>query len=252
MRGLGVSMEFIKADWPAPPNIHAYTTTRLNGTSPSPFHGFNLATHVGDELNNVITNRLALQKKLLLPSPPVWLNQTHSTVIIDAALASETPTADASYTTQPHVVCAVLTADCLPLLICDRAGTVVSAIHAGWRGLANGVIEAAINALPVKPADLLVWLGPAISAEVFEVGADVVSAFTQSDAQAIDAFVSIDSSHWLCDLNKLAEMRLARLGVAQVYGGDRCTYTEKNLFYSFRREGKTGRIATLIWRDIKQ
>lgn len=243
--------EYITPDWPAPPSIKALTTTRHGGMSHSPFHTFNLADHVGDEPDRVATNRHLLHKKFSLPTQPIWLNQTHSTHIIDAATVTGIPTADASYSNKPNVVCAVLSGDCLPLLICDKAATVVSAIHAGWKGLANGVIENTINTLPVKPSDLLVWLGPAIGDQVYEVGWNVVSAFTQHDPAAIDVFVPLDSTHWLANLYALARMRLSRLGVTQIYGGNHCTYTEKNLFYSFRREGITGRMATLIWREIK-
>lgn len=239
----------INADWPALPHIRALTTTRLGGVSQAPYDSLNLAVHVQDDINAVAINRQRLCQQLTLPQPPVWLNQIHSTITVDAAKVTGTPDADAAYTNQPNIVCAVLTADCLPLLVCDKAGTVVSAIHAGWRGLANGVIEASIKALPVNPADLLVWLGPALGPQAFKVGNDVVAAFTAIDPAAIKAFTAIDAQHWLGNLYQLAKMRLNKLGVTHIYGGNHCTYTEADLFYSFRRDNVCGRMASLIWME---
>lgn len=183
-------MQWITPDWPAPINIKALTTTRTDGTSTAPYTSLNLALHVEDDPAAVMANRKLLIDKLNLPADPIWLNQIHSTVAINAATAKPTPAADASFTTQAGIICAVLTADCLPLLICNKQGTVISAIHAGWRGLANGVIEAAITQLPAKAEDLLVWLGPALGPQKFEVKADVIEAFTAHDSGAIDAFTN--------------------------------------------------------------
>jgi YfiH family protein len=242
-------MQRIIPNWPAPANVKALTTTREGGVSQVPYNTFNLATHVGDDADAVKNNRQILIEELNLPSEPIWLNQVHSTIAINAATVSNTPTADASFTNRRNVVCAVLTADCLPILICDKAGTMVAAIHAGWRGLANGIIEATINKFSVKHEDLLVWLGPAIGPNMYEVGADVVKEFTKHDPAAIDAFIILSATKWLVNLYQLASMRLKKLGITHIYGGDHCTYTEQNLFYSFRRSNKTGRMASLIWME---
>lgn len=240
-------LHVIKPDWPAPSSIHAFTTTRTGGCSLSPYDSLNLATHVDDELSHVEQNRQWLQQELQLPNQPFWLNQVHSTIVVEANNTVGVPTADASFTQTPNIVCTVLTADCLPLLVCDRAGTTVAAIHAGWKGLANGVIEATIKALPVDAKELLVWLGPAIGPKAFEVGEDVFTLFTTHDPDAKLAFNPIDKGRWLGNIYLLAKQRLHALGVSHIYGGDHCTYQESEQFYSYRRDNHTGRMASLIW-----
>lgn len=242
-----MTLTTIKPDWPAPPTIHAFTTTRLGGFSSMPYASLNLATHVGDDIQAVTKNRQLLQTSLQLPHQPYWLNQTHSTIAVAANTHNDTPSADASFTQQAGIVCAVLTADCLPLLVCDKAGTTVAAIHAGWRGLADGVIEATIAQLPVKPADLLVWLGPAIGPTAFEVRQDVRAAFIKHQPDAAQAFVPQTAETWLGNMYLLAQQRLHALGITAIYGGNHCTYRESNMFYSFRRDGHTGRMANIIW-----
>jgi YfiH family protein len=241
-------IELLRPDWPAPPQVHACTTTRIGGVSLPPYDTLNLAIHVGDDPLAVAENRRRLREQLQLPSEPRWLNQVHGTCSTDAALITDTPCeADASYTALPDVVCAVLTADCLPLLLCDRSGTRVAAIHAGWRGLHAGVIEQTVCAMNVPGEELLAWCGPAIGADAFEVGEEVREAFVSVDPLAVHAFLHSPHGRWLADLYVLAHQRLAAVGVTQVYGGDHCTFSEAQLFYSYRREGRTGRMASLIW-----
>lgn len=242
-------MQWITPDWPAPANIKAFTTLRDGGYSKPPYNSLNLALHVEDEPNTVLANRRLLVEQLKLPSMPIWLNQIHSTITVDAGNIHHIPDADASFTTKPGIVCAVLTADCLPLLVCNKQGTLVSAIHAGWRGLAKGVIEAAISPLTAKPDDLLVWLGPAMGPQKFEVGADVIDLFIAHDAAAKAAFTQYTATTWLADIYQLAKQRLHKLGIRHIFGGTHCTYTEQDLFFSFRRDAKTGRMANMIWME---
>lgn len=238
-------------DWPAPTWIKALTTLRHGGVSRPPYDGLNLADHVGDAKARVSANRSLLGQALQLPTEPVWLTQVHGTVVMDAAMAHSSKLApveaDASYTSATGIVCAVLTADCLPLLLCDRQGTRVAAVHAGWRGLAAGVVEATVRAMAVPAADVLVWLGPAIGPTAFEVGAEVRAAFMASDAEAEQAFVTTAPGRYRADLYGLARLRLKRLGIEAVYGGQWCSYSQPEAFYSYRREGVTGRMASLIW-----
>ena len=240
--------DWISPDWPAPANVRAYTTTRHGGVSLAPYASFNLGDHVGDVAQDVASNRAQLQRHLNLPATPLWLNQVHGTEVVNAALAVAGCRADASYATQADVVCAVLTADCLPVLFCNRAGDKVAAAHAGWRGLANGVIETTLAALDAPPESLMVWLGPAIGPQVFEVGAEVRAAFMAHDPEAADAFRPAPGGRWLADIYQLARQRLARQGVTAVYGGGECTFADAQRFYSFRRDSITGRMASLIWR----
>ncbi|OOZ40542.1 hypothetical protein BOW53_07360 [Solemya pervernicosa gill symbiont] len=241
-------METIAPDWPAPHTVHAYTTTRAGGVSEAPFHSFNLATHVGDRDQHVQQNRQRLITELALPDSPVWLDQVHGTDVVAADQISVGQCADAVFSWRSGKVCAVMTADCLPLLFCNRQGSVVAAAHAGWRGLAAGVIESTVEAMGVATADLLVWLGPAIGPEVFEVGDEVRREFVDHQIEAEQAFKSSSiEGRWLADLYQLARLRLARCGVAQIYGGDYCTYSDAEHFYSYRRDGETGRMASLIW-----
>lgn len=241
------STDWIIPDWPAPANVRAYTTTRHGGVSRPPYAGFNLGDHVGDVVDDVIVNRAQLRRRLNLPAAPVWLNQVHDTQVVNAAEVAAGCTADGSYTIEVGVVCAVLTADCLPVLLCNREGSKVAAAHAGWRGLANGVIETTLAALDSPPENLMAWLGPAIGPQAFEVGAEVREIFMAHHPQAADAFQPAPSGRWLADIYLLARQRLARQGVTAVYGGGECTYTDAQRFYSFRRDGITGRMASLIW-----
>ena len=238
-------MNWIEADWPAPAGIKAGTTLRQGGVSKAPYASLNIATHVGDELSCVEQNRTLLN----LPNQPQWLEQTHTTDAILLPADESIPKGDAAYTLTPNVVCAVMTADCLPLLITDKQGSCVAAIHAGWRGLCNGIIEATINKLPVEPGSLLVWLGPAIGANVYEVGKEVYDAFTQKHEDAKQAFTATSEGHWLFDIYWLARFRLKQIGVTQIYGGDHCTFTEEERFFSYRRDGVTGRMASMIWKE---
>jgi len=239
--------QFILPDWPVPANVRAAVTTRTGGASRAPYDSFNLATHVGDDPAAVRENRVRLRTALTLPAEPLWLKQVHGVAVTDAAHAGTEPEADGAFAAQPGAVCAVLTADCLPVLLCNRAGTKVAALHAGWRGLAGGVIEAGVKAMGVPGSELLVWLGPAIGPASFEVGPEVRTAFVQHDAQAAQAFRAAREGKYLADIYQLARQRLQRLGVAAVYGGGFCTVTERARFFSYRRDGATGRMATLIW-----
>jgi len=221
--------------------------------SAPPYDSLNLAGHVGDDAHAVHENRRRLVQTLHLPAEPVWLNQVHGVRTVDAASVPAALygllEADAIYAQGPGQVCAVLTADCLPLLLCDHEGTQIAAVHAGWRGLAAGVIEAAVAALEVAPDRLMAWLGPAIGPQAYEVGAEVREAFVHKDSAAAQAFTrvpKITANRWHADLYALARLRLVELGVRQVYGGDYCTLSDTR-FYSYRRNGITGRMATLIW-----
>lgn len=238
-------------DWPAPLRVRAAATTRfVAGASQPPFDAFNLGAHCGDDPAAVAANRESLESLLALPSPPRWLRQVHGTAVVpfDEAASVDPPNADASLTRTPGVVLAVLTADCLPLLVCADDGSEIAAIHAGWRGLAAGVIERCIESLRAPRAKLLVWLGPAIGAASYEVGAEVRDAFLGIDARHADAFATTRPGHWHCDLYALARRRLAALGIARVHGGGFNTFADVR-FYSYRRASRTGRFASLIWID---
>jgi len=239
---------FIPASWPAPDHIHAGTTTRLYGCSKSPYDSFNLAYHVGDDGDAVAKNRARLRRQLRLPDEPAWLDQVHGREIIRAD-QTEARTADAAWTTSPGQVCAVLTADCLPLLLSDRHGTCVAAVHVGWRGLVAGVVQAAVQSLPVGPDRLLAWLGPCIGPAAFEVGADVYAACEQSLPTTGNAFLDYRPGRWLVNLPALVRHTLAACGVHDCHASDLCTHTRADLFYSHRRDGSTGRMASLIWMD---
>lgn len=241
-------------DWTLPPGVHAVVTTReLPGVSPSPFERGNLGSRCGDAPANVAVNRAVLRRELALPSEPVWLRQVHGIAVHGAETGGDPdrdhhddPVADAVYCDRPGLVCAILTADCLPLLFCSADGREVAAAHAGWRGLAAGVIEATLARFRAAPAQVRVWLGPAIAGPSYEVGDEVRAAFLSADARAASAFTATRPGHWLCDLVELARQRLQTAGVVEVGGGDFDTLTETR-FYSHRRGHPTGRFASLIW-----
>jgi YfiH family protein len=234
-------------EWPAPSHIKSMQTLRSGGKSESVYNSFNLATHVNDDINSVQMNRALLSQHL--PNEPFWLNQTHGIDVIE--LPSTLLNGDASYTKNKNIVCVVQTADCLPLLVTNKKGTVVAAIHAGWRGLLNGVIENTLHQMNVSPDECLVWLGPAISQKHFEVGGDVKHSFCEKYHEAEKAFQSVSNQKWLADIYALAKIRLESLGIHEVFGGsianDYCTYVQHEDYFSYRRDGETGRMASLIW-----
>jgi YfiH family protein len=222
------------------------STTRNAGVSTGPYESFNLAEHVGDAESAVNENRVLLRQALALPGEPCWLRQCHGTRVVNAADGGNS-CADAAIATQTGQVCTVLTADCLPVLMCDRQGECVAAAHAGWRGLAAGILQATVDSMQRQGGDLLVWLGPAIGPTAFEVGEDVYQAFTRQDAAMQQAFTTTTPGHWHADLYRLARLILRTIGIEHIYGGDWCTYTDRQRFYSYRRDGVTGRMASLIW-----
>ncbi len=234
----------ILPDWPAPARVKSLMTTREGGVSRAPWSGLNLGDHVGDDPAHVAANRARLRQQL--PAEPAWLRQVHSARVVEIG-REPNPEADAAFTSQTGQVCAALTADCLPVLFCDRAGSVVAAAHAGWRGLAGGVLEATVAAMQVPPSEVIAWMGAAIGPQAFEVGDEVRQAFVAQHPEAATAFVAHAPSKWLADIYQLARIRLQRAGVEAVYGGGRCTFNEAESFYSYRRDGVTGRMASLIW-----
>ncbi|MDP2792549.1 MAG: peptidoglycan editing factor PgeF [Sulfurisoma sp.] len=248
--------ESLIPDWPAPANVRALMTLRRRGCSRGAYADFNLADHVGDDPVAVVANRARLRGHL--PAEPLWLTQVHGTRCVLADAPREVPLgaasrpgveADASVSFTPGTVCAVLTADCLPVLFCDVGGTVVAAAHAGWRGLAAGVLESTVAAMRRPPADILAWLGPAIGPAAFEVGDEVRAVFVAHDSGATAAFKSHGEGKWLCDLHELARRRLTALGIHRIASADFCTVTDAERFYSYRRDGATGRMASLVWLD---
>lgn len=245
-------------DWPAPKRVKAVSTTRNGGVSLAPYNGLNLGLHVGDDTERVQQNRSLLQHELSLVQAPAWLNQIHSSKVIDLKQPlTGLIDADGSYSREPGLACVIMTADCLPVLLCDKDGTQVAAVHAGWRGLAGGIIEAALDKFSVPANEIMAWLGPAIGPTAFEVGGEVRQQFMAVDPQAALAFTPqakvVDgqsgSDKWLANIYLLATQRLQKYGITQVYGGDHCTVNEPELFYSYRREPTTGRQASLIWLD---
>jgi len=240
--------ELIIPQWPAPANVRAATTTRRGGVSRPPFDSLNMAGHVGDDPAAVATNRQLVAQTLSLADEPWWLSQVHGTDVVTIERGyGGLPEADASLTQEPGCICVVLTADCLPVLFCDQAGSRVAAAHAGWRGLSAGVLEATVRKLAVPESEIIVWLGPAIGPRSFEVGEEVYRAFVDQDADTAGSFVVSRPGHWFADLYGLARRRLELVGVTAVYGGGLCTFEDRERFYSFRRDGKTGRMASLIW-----
>jgi polyphenol oxidase len=243
-------VSWIIPNWPVPPQVRALSTERTGGASATPFESFNLGAHVGDSPEAVAENRLRLRTLARLPGEPVWLSQQHGTEVLDLDGPQDAPrAADASFTRRAARVCAILTADCLPVLLASESGAGVAAVHAGWRGLAAGVIEATVGALALPPSSLLAWLGPGIGREHFEIGAEVRDALLRADPDADQAFVLNAQGRYRADLATLARRRLERLGVARIYGGDACTYASGERYFSYRRDGRTGRQATLIWLE---
>lgn len=240
------NFEFIRPDWPAPVHVRALTTTRASGSSAGAYASFNLGDHVGDDDEAVRRNRTQLREQFGIPEPS-WLKQVHGTDVVEVSFGEAGHVADGGFTEMAGTVCAVLTADCLPVFLCDRSGSRVAVVHAGWRGLVNGVLEAGVLALRTPGEELLAWLGPAIGPESYEVGDDVRAEFMTASAEAESAFRLHAPGKWLADLYALARQRLNAIGVESVYGGSRCTFREPDLFFSYRRDGITGRMASLIW-----
>ena len=242
---------FISPDWPAPSAVKAYTTTRRspveNYLNNNRYAGFNLATHVEDDPEVVKTNRETLKAVLNLPVEPLWLEQIHSDKVIEYSVACVGAQADAIYAKDVNSVCVVQTADCLPVLLCNRAGTVVAAVHAGWRGLQQNIIRKTLAAMNVKNDDVLAWLGPAIGVDAYEVDEQVYSRFMNQELDYDSAFTPTRPGHWLMDLYAIARIQLRAAGTNAIYGGGFCTFKDKERFYSFRRDGKTDRMASLIW-----
>jgi purine-nucleoside/S-methyl-5'-thioadenosine phosphorylase / adenosine deaminase len=238
--------EFLYPEWAAPPGVRVAMTTRRGGVSREPYASFNLAQHVGDDPAAVAENRRRLRAALELPAEPAWLDQVHGARVAVLPSAAEGP-ADGVVTFERGTVCAVLVADCLPVFLASRGGDRVGIAHAGWRGLVAGVVEATIAALDCEPAELVAWLGPSIGRDAFEVGGEVREAFLAGDPGAAAAFRAGRDARWLADLPALARRRLAAAGVAAVTGSDLCTHSDPARFYSYRRDGATGRMAALAW-----
>lgn len=239
-------IEFIEPGWPAPAAVGAAFTTRRGGVSEPPFDSFNLGLHVGDDAKRVRRNRALLEGALELPAEPSWISQTHGVraVVLEEESSRD---ADAAITRVPGQVAAVMVADCLPVLVCNRDGSEVAALHAGWRGLQAGVIQSALARMQSEPANMMAWIGPGISREFFEVGDEVLEAFSDSIEGARDYFEAHGPGHWMCDLGGLAELVLERQGVDRVWRDGHCSYRDAEQFYSYRRDRVTGRMAALIW-----
>lgn len=242
--------QVIAARWAAPPNVHALTTTRSGGVSGGPYASMNPAAHVGDAAEAVSQNQEILRSALKLPEMPRWLRQVHGNRVVPAEQVRRHETeADGVVTATAGVVCAVLTADCLPLFLCDAAGSRIGLMHVGWRGLAAGIVEAGLESMALPSADTLAWLGPAIGPRAFEVGTDVYDALVKDDATR-SAFFSTARGKWHADLYQLVRLRLQRAGVSNVcYNGELCTYSQPDRFFSYRRDRQCGRMVSLIWRS---
>lgn len=241
--------DWIVPDWPAPDHVRALITTRAGGVSGGPYRSLNLGTAVDDDPAAVAANRARVRAEL--PADPLWLKQVHGNRVVDAATAPRLTEADASVAAEPGIVCVIQVADCIPVLFTDRGGTVVAAAHAGWRGVAGGVLRntvAAMAARGVRADDVLAYVGPGIGATAFEVGNDVYQAFVTADADAASAFVGRDDGKWLADLHALARLALRRAGVSSVYGEPLCTVDDPERFFSYRRDRITGRFAAFVWR----
>lgn len=243
-----ISGSFFQANWPAPPHVKTLITTRNGGLSSGVYASLNVGMHVGDEVQVVLQNRALVQKRV--PVPLAYLNQIHGTTVVQASESIDIPLdADASWDNSGSVACAVMTADCLPVLLCDRAGTVVAAVHAGWRGLANGVLQNTLAAMNIEPIEIMAYFAPAISVDAFEVGQDVYDVFCSQLPDAQQAFYTIKDNKYLADIYLLAKKILKNEGVTQVYGGEHCTVLERNTFFSYRRDGQTGRMVSAIWLE---
>jgi len=242
-------MKSITPLWNVPKNVKALTTTRAEGASTGAYASFNLGDHVGDDPAAVRANRAALRDAFKLPNEPLWLKQVHGISIANAQTAQAGATADGAWTDRRGVVLAVLTADCMPIFLCDRKGTQIALVHAGWRGLAAGVVEEGVRALRVPARELLAHLGPGIGSEAYEVGEDVRDVFVGRDANAASAFRAVGAGKWHADMYALARLRLRDLGVEAITGGEHCTAREREVFYSYRRDGVTGRMASLLWLE---
>jgi purine-nucleoside/S-methyl-5'-thioadenosine phosphorylase / adenosine deaminase len=243
--------DFIVPDWPAPAGIHAAFTLRTGGVSAPPFDAFNIAAHVGDDPRAVAENRRRLRGRLELPAEPAWLEQVHGHRVVDLDRETSPDSlgpADGAVTRTRGRVCAIQVADCIPVLFAAADGAAIGAAHAGWRGLAGGVLEETVRAMQTRTAALLAWLGPAIGQAHFEVGEEVRAAFLAADAGAAAAFRPNARGRWQCDLYALARRRLAALGVSSLHGGDWCAFADPVRFFSYRRDGRCGRMAALIWR----
>ena len=244
---IDLSGTLIFPDWSAPASVRAASTTRRGGVSSPPHDTLNLGYHPEDDADKVTENRQRLARALDLPREPVWLKQVHGCNVVEAAQASTFAEADASFSRQAGVVCVVMTADCLPVLLCNRTGTCVAAVHAGWRGLVRGVIGATVERMGCAPEDLMAWLGPAIGADVFEVGDEVYAAFLALDEGNVVCFRPSPQGRWLADIYELARRQLQALGITALFGGGWCTLMESDKFFSYRRDGSSGRMASLIW-----
>ena len=241
-------MNWLKPDWPLPKGVHSAVTLRTGGVSLAGYASLNPAGHVHDDPEHVAANRQIIKTMLQLPSEPLWLQQVHGIAVVRADKTEPLPLADASYTESSGVVCAVLTADCLPLLFCGDQGRVIAAAHAGWRGLQAGIIAQTLKYMNCR--DVQVWLGPAIGPANFEIGAEVFNAFVSNNTANESAFRKIGPEKWLADIYQLARLNLAEFGITQVYGGGLCTVADPLRFYSYRRDGAaTGRMTSMIWRD---
>lgn len=240
-------INIITPDWPLPAGVGACSSTRVGGVSAAPYDSLNLGAHCGDDPECVEENRRRLYGAARLPASPVWLEQVHGTNVLTLSGGTySTKRADASYSNTPGQVCAVMTADCLPVLFCNQAGTEVAAAHAGWRGLCEGVLEETLACFRDRPENILAWLGPAIGPQAFEVGPEVRDAFIRKDEAAVSAFRPAGEKYY-ADIYQLARQRLTHAGVTRVYGGERCTVSESNDFFSYRRDCTTGRMASFIW-----
>lgn len=241
-----MSASWVVADWPAAANIVAGYTLRQGGVSTGRFESLNIATHVGDDAAAVAENRRRVVEACNLPSEPLWLNQVHGVRV--ASPGSRDGDADAIVADETNAVCVIQTADCLPILFVSAEGSEVAAAHAGWRGLADGVLEATVAAMRTRPRDVLAWIGPAISKDAFEVGEEVRLRFLETDNDVESCFSRNAAGRWQADLNAIARRRLTAIGIAEVSGGNRCTYSEPGDFFSFRRDGECGRMASFIYR----
>jgi len=245
-----MSIAWLEADWPAPAGVRVISTYRGGGASSARFASLNLGDHVGDDPLNVAENRARLVREAGLPTEPCWLTQVHGVGVRNLDTEPrDSEAADAAFTCRPGRVCAILTADCLPIALASESGDRVGAAHAGWRGLAAGVIEATVGAMKIPPGRLLAWLGPAIGPEHFEVGPEVRQAFVDEDAGAEEAFATNARGRFMADLGLLARRRLRNLGIHRIFGGGQCTFAAPDKYFSHRRDANTGRQATLIWRE---